>query len=342
MNLQLKASLRLDEQLLCLATYEDRIYTGGTNRKLHVFSTDLEYQKELCEHEKSLRCLDVKDKMVICGSYDGNATLIHNDEIFETIEGPETEIKGVFLANGNTIENKIGICSRGKTAWVLDLNEKIEIESVLEDHTQDIKGIKFIDDQVYTFGYDCTVNIYSEFTQHDDSWVLDQKLDDMSSTIWDILIFGDILYAACNDGHITMYRKDERLWKFEKIVKMTDFPIYTICLVGDMIAIPLDLYDIGLFDLDFNLLCYHKVSGVKSSEKSNQKDLSSSDQENSFKDEKYDENTSEKSQNLSETGDPTDDEIFGEINCIRYNEKHDLLITCDDLGHLKSYVLNKK
>lgn len=257
MKIELVNEHKTNGKLLCLAVNDNFVYTGGTSKVLYKYTHDLKEEKILCEHEKSIRCVQTKGNLVICGSFDGNATVLHNDLVHETIEGPETEIKGVDLENENIHNNRIGLCSRGKTTWILKFDQKIEIESVLEDHTQDIKGIKFIGDLIYTYGYDNTIKIYKKFTSYDDTWVLIQSIDDLTTTVWDILV-AEKLFAACHDGTIGIFSKKEKTWEFEKIIKLTDFPIYSLCRIEKYIAVPIDLFDFAIFDLEFNLLFHHK------------------------------------------------------------------------------------
>lgn len=249
---------QMDQKLLCLAANDQFIYVGGTENTLIKLSQDLKQQSQLCEHKRSIRCIDVKDELVICGSYDGCATVIYQDQTFETIEGPESEIKGVVLLNNQLNNNRIGLSSRGRTAWVLKFDEKIEIETVLEDHTQDIKGIKFFDDYVYTYSYDNTIKIYTKFKEFDESWVLYQSLDDLNSIIWDILIL-DKLYAACHDGSIAIFQKGSKFWEFETKIEISSFPIYTICAISDNMAVNIDLFNIAVLNQELKMIYYHKT-----------------------------------------------------------------------------------
>lgn len=253
MQISLVKKIQLDQMLFCVSIDDKYIYTGGTSKKLLRFDLKLLNQTVLTEHEKSIRCVDSKDDLVICGSYDGNVTVIHFDKIFERIDGPETEIKGVCLLNGNTKNNQIAICSRGRTSWICDFNEKIEVEAILDDHTQDIKGIKFYNGDAYSYGYDNTIKIYRKFTNYDDSWCILQSIDEISDTIWDILIL-DKLYAVCNDGSIYIF-KWIQMWTFEKSIKISLFPLYTICAIDQNIALAIDRHNIAIFDQNLELQC---------------------------------------------------------------------------------------
>lgn len=258
MKFILKNECKMDQKLFCLAVSDQFVYIGGSGKLLIKYTIDLRDRVDLCEHNKSIRCIDVKGDLVICGSYDGSATILYQDKMFETIEGPETEIKGVVLLHDQMNNNQIGLCSRGKTAWILKFDQKIEIETVLEDHTQDIKGIQFHNDHVYTYGYDNTIKIYTKFEEFDGSWVLYQSLDVLDSTIWDILIL-EKLYVACHDGYIAIFQREGKFWKLETKIKISDFPIYTICAISNNIAINIDLFNIAVLNKELDIILYHKT-----------------------------------------------------------------------------------
>ncbi|KRH93743.1 WD40 repeat protein [Pseudoloma neurophilia] len=257
MKITLVYKKKFDDFLLCLAVDRNFVYTAGSSKKLFKLTHDLKDEKVICQHDKSIRCVAVKNPLVMCGSFDGNATLLYNDEIYETIEGPETEIKSVCILNNTIDKNRIALCSRGRTAWVLKLEGKIEIESVLEDHLHDVKGIRFIDNMIITFGYDKSIKIYRQLTEYDGSWVLYQSID-LDSTIWDITFIEkekNFLFAVCHDGSIAKFVFKDKKLQFEKLEKVTLFPIYTICNIDDrFLAINLDLYNIAIFDLDLKFV----------------------------------------------------------------------------------------
>lgn len=246
-----KGKIELNQKLFALAITEEQIFTGGTSKTLHKLDINLQNEKILCKHKKSIRCIQAKDDLIICGSYDGNATVIYQDRVLDLIEGPETEIKGVDILNSNRNENFLALSTRGKTVWVCKLNEKIEIDSILEDHTQDVKGVKFHDDLLYTYGYDNTVKVYQRFTMYDDSWVLLQSLDAQKETVWDLAILNK-LFVACNDGFIYTYKKSKD-WVFENSFNISVYPIFSICTVKQHLAVIVESKSIVLFDEDLNV-----------------------------------------------------------------------------------------
>ncbi|ELQ76461.1 WD40 repeat protein [Trachipleistophora hominis] len=287
MKITERGSAQFDEKLLSLAVTKDSVLTGGTKKILHKLSTDLHTQKILCQHEKSIRCIAAKDGVIVCGSYDGNATVLYEDKILDLIEGPETEIKGVDLLNGNRRDNYIALSTRGKTVWVCKLNDKIEIDSILEDHTQDVKGVKFFNNLLYTYGYDNTVKVYQRFTMYDDSWVLLQSLEAQKETVWDVEMLTK-LFVASNDGCIYVYRK-EKDWVFDYCCNISVYPILSLCRIRDFLALAVDSKSLVIVDESLQVKC--------SLEDAHQKD----------------------------------------INCVKYSDDNNMLVTCSDDGCLKVY-----
>lgn len=248
-----RGCVQFDEKLLSLALTDNSILTGGTNRTLYKLGMDLQERQILCQHEKSIRCISAKDNLIVCGSYDGNATVLYQDKILDLIEGPETEIKGVDILSGDRKDNYISLSTRGKTVWVCKLNEKIEIDSILEDHTQDVKGVKFFGGLLYTYGYDHTVRIYQRFTMYDDSWVFLQSLEAQKETVWDVEVL-EKLFIASNDGCIYVYKK-EKDWIFDYCCNVSIYPIYSLCRVGSFLALVVDSKSLVIVDDTLQVKC---------------------------------------------------------------------------------------
>lgn len=250
--------MHFDEKLLSLAMTSHSILTGGTNKALYDVDPVLWKKRILCRHNKSIRSIAAKEDLIICGSYDGNATVIYRNSILDVIEGPETEIKCVDILNCSTKGNYIALGTRGKTVWVCELNDKIKIDCILEDHTQDVKGVKFIGDMLYTYGYDNSVKVYKQFSMYDDSWVLLQSLEMQKETVWDIEVITD-LFVACNDGTIYIYKMTNE-WMFHTCIDISAYPIYTICRIESFLAVGVDSTSILILDEQLNeQICLKKV-----------------------------------------------------------------------------------
>lgn len=180
-----------------------------------------------------------------CVSYDGTGIIYKNGIKFDSIEGPETEIKHISF---NELNNLIAISTRGKTVWILNINEdSLEINSILDDHSQDVKGAKFFNNQLFTFGYDETIKIYSFIKGYDNSLILTNNISLKSLeiknneknnekdlifnnfTVWDLLFFNNFIIAAVNT-EIFIFDLEMNLKYKERV---SDYPIYQLVKLNE-------------------------------------------------------------------------------------------------------------
>ncbi|KAI4291984.1 cytosolic iron-sulfur protein assembly protein CIAO1 [Pancytospora philotis] len=204
-------------------------------------------------HEKSVRCISGNDAYVGCSSYDGTATVFTEKQsapgasyntFVETIEGPDTEIKGLAFC-----DSYIAISTRGKTVWLL---EDFEISKILEDHTQDVKGCRFHEGRLYSWSYDNTVNMYEVFVM-DHSWELMQTIV-FASIVWGVVIIAGRMYVATHDGQITQLEMRDGQWRRIKHVLASAYPVMCCCEADGYLAAVCNKSVLCLFDADLNLV----------------------------------------------------------------------------------------
>ncbi|KCZ78009.1 hypothetical protein H311_00972, partial [Anncaliia algerae PRA109] len=126
-------NITTDFSVYAISSIDEKILIGGTNNKLLIYEEN--NFKELASHKKSIKCIASFQNIFGCGSYDCTATIFREGKLFDEVFGPETEIKGIAIN-----EKYIALATRGKTVWIVKYDLEIEIDTVLEDHTQDIKG----------------------------------------------------------------------------------------------------------------------------------------------------------------------------------------------------------
>lgn len=178
----------------------------------------------IATHSKSIRAAAFARGIAVCGSYDGEASLVHaaTNNIVEHVEGVDTEIKGVALD-----AQWLAVATRGKTVWILEsvkqpadgagtvesnegCAEPFEISKILEDHTQDVKGCCFYDSRLYSWSYDSTIKVYELFPVSG-AWELVQSIE-LGSTVWTVCFFEGRLCAGLQSGEVAVLVRENRLW----------------------------------------------------------------------------------------------------------------------------------
>ncbi|KAF7683952.1 putative cytosolic Fe-S cluster assembly factor [Astathelohania contejeani] len=210
----------LGEIILSVSAGPNFILVGGSSKTLKKILVEDSVGEPLnmCSHTKSIRHVTYHDNIIACGSYDCKATVFKDGICFDIIEGPDTEIKGLAICKGY-----IAIATRGKTVWVYRIDEEIEIDTILEDHTQDVKGVKWNMGCLYSYGYDGCINMYEDME-------LIQSIKEHKSTVWDIQFYGEQNMVSCSeDGEIIFY-SFENIWKAKTRIRGSDFPIYTMAI----------------------------------------------------------------------------------------------------------------
>lgn len=244
-------SKTLGEKILAVHVQGD-VYTGGTSKTLVNQRTG----QVLCRREKSIRTIASHGEYMCCGSYDCTATLLRGGEVVDVIEGPDTEIKCVAFSEDGRY---LAMATRGKSVWIVRMGAEIEIDKILEDHVQDVKGCIFHSGFLFTYGYDNTVKVYDRF-DFDDSWEMVQSVEE-ANTIWAVVFVQDRMVCATEDGVLSVYVLGSG-WELERSRKLSQFPIYSICCVGKRVAYVLNRGSIGIVDTRLEMAgCIENVHG---------------------------------------------------------------------------------
>ncbi|KAF7699476.1 putative cytosolic iron-sulfur protein assembly protein Ciao1 [Cucumispora dikerogammari] len=219
--------------------------TATLERNILTEETKLEILNDFTKSVKNVvYSTNEKDEFFGCVSYDGSGIIYKNKQKFDTIEGPETEIKHISFNDTCTL---ISLSTRGSSVWILNVNDtNLEIETILDEHTQDVKGTKFNKNVLYTFGYDETIKVYSHLKGYDDSLTLinnislkaleyqvDEKYIEKilifdNFTVWDMIFFDEFIVAAVNTE---LFLFDlEMNFKYKE--RVSDFPIYEMVKIN--------------------------------------------------------------------------------------------------------------
>lgn len=244
-------SKRLDEKILAVHVDRD-IYTGGTGRKL----VNQDTGEVMCRSSKSIRTIASHGDYICCGSYDCTATLLYKGRVVDVVEGPDTEVKCVAFSEDGRY---LAMATRGRSVWITRVGDEIEIDKILEDHLQDVKGCIFHNGFLFTYGYDNTIKMYDRF-DYDDSWEMVQSIEE-TNTVWSVAFHQDRMVCSTEDGTISLYVLRNG-WELEESRRMSRLPIYSVCSVGDNIAYVLNGNSIGIVDSQLGgVVC---VGGVHS------------------------------------------------------------------------------
>lgn len=259
MKYSLKFTSQQNEKLLSLALSKDFFLVGGTSKSLYKYTYDSLF-KSILVHSKSIRSVTINLPYYGCASYDSKATILKNNEILDVIEGPETEIKKIAFSSDNS---EVAVSTRGKTVWILkNKNDEFEIESILEDHTQDVKGVKFYGAFLLTYGYDNTIKVYEKNdgdSENDDfdnagyntGWELIQSID-LQCTVWDVLMYDNTLACVDNTGILYLFNFDG-LFYLKKQIQISNYPILSICKIKNYLGFILNRSNICIIDFDMNI-----------------------------------------------------------------------------------------
>lgn len=237
--------IKTNEHILCISTTPDLILFGGKSRRLKGYSGT---STVLCEHQKSIRFIDSKGNFFGCASYDCTATIFKDGTFFDKVEGPETEIKSLCFSDDTKF---LALSTRGKTVWVCRICEEIEIDSIIEDHLHDVKGVKFNKSDLYSFSYDCTIKMYERFDL-DESWELAQTIEE-GSTVWNIEFYKDFMVSCNADGRIRVYQFRTE-WCLLRSIEASIFPIHDIAIYEDTLCYVLNRDSIAILSMDLKLI----------------------------------------------------------------------------------------
>ncbi|EJW04139.1 hypothetical protein EDEG_01575 [Edhazardia aedis USNM 41457] len=276
---------KLSEKLMSVCIHNCKIYVGGTNKTLYEYDFNLQKRKELFKFNKSIRDISQNQDLLAAVSYDGTGAVFKNGKLFDNIEGPETEVKSVAFCDDNSC---IALSTRGKQVWILSIEDIIEVDSILEEHTADVKGVKFYDERLFSYGYDNSIKMYEKAMYGDENYELIQNITDHSSTVWSLLLVEDKMFSCDHDGNIFRYKMNSNeFYDFDTSFKASLYPIYKIIQVGEnLLAYICNKFTISIIDFDGNFVV-----------------------------------------NISDIHDE-------DINCLDYDSKNKILISCGDDGFI--------
>lgn len=207
--------------ILALCANNNNLYVGLGNQLINLTTGQV-----CATHSKSIRTISASCNFVVCGSYDGNGTILSADDTFiDKIEGVLTEIKGIAIC-----DEMIAIATRGRSVWIL---EQLEVSKILDDHIQDVKGCAFYNNKLFTWSYDQTIKIYEQFII-DNSWELIQSID-LCDTIWDVKFMDERIYAVLQNGFIVLLELSGCLFYETKRTEISAYPVRCISIVNNMI-----------------------------------------------------------------------------------------------------------
>lgn len=248
MQYKVTNTIQHDCKLLTVKMDDKQVLTGGTNKTLVRYTLPTLQRCNLATHDKSIRATAINDNFFGCASYDGTCTIYKDNELFDIVEGPETEIKDLCFAEDNKY---IAIATRGKTVWVLAVNEdSLEIDAVLDYHTQDVKGCVFYNN-LYTYGYDNTIKVFEKTDFGKQDWEMIQNIEEHENTVWQVVFFDTKMVSCDANGYINIYKFDNE-WKIDTKHKASMFDIYSICVIDDKyLAYTMNLRSVMIVDVDF-------------------------------------------------------------------------------------------
>lgn len=237
--------IKTDEQIFSVATTPNAILFGGKSKRLRMY-TDTE--TTLWHHKKSIRHIASKGNFFGSASYDCTAAIFKDNAFLDVVEGPETEIKCLSFSDDTRF---LAMSTRGKTVWICKILKEIEIDAVLEDHLHDVKGVRFHDSILCTFGYDNTIKVYERFDL-DESWELVQSLEE-DGTVWSVDFRGDVMVSCNDDGKIRKYAFSGE-WRLMDVVDASVYPICSMVLHGDAVCYVLNRDSIGVLDMGLKVI----------------------------------------------------------------------------------------
>ncbi|ORD94397.1 CIAO1 [Enterospora canceri] len=225
---------------------DDGVIYGAYGSELYRIGEKVEL---ICGHDKTVSSVSVGGRFLVCASYDCTATIFIKNgsvEFHDTVEGPETEIKACYVGDGQLL-----LATRGQVVWVLDAsNGSFEVTRIIDDHSQDVKGVRKWGGRVYSWSYDRTVKEYAG----DEIELVDSV--DCGSIVWNTLFVGDKMVAFLQNGSMRVFRKAGGFWQVESVIPVSHTPILHSCLSVEhsLIAVVANGTVLVIFDDEFNII----------------------------------------------------------------------------------------
>jgi WD40 repeat protein len=137
--LKLKNSFDLDEKIWSIC-FDGPLLVSSERKVLQVENNSIFEIKN--PHTRTIRSIASSHDLIATCSFDSTTVIYQNHEIIATLEGHENEVKSVaFSCDGKLLAT----CSRDKSVWVWEILEDGEFEcvAVLQEHSQDVKTVKW-------------------------------------------------------------------------------------------------------------------------------------------------------------------------------------------------------
>lgn len=239
MYFTLDSTITHSKPILTVSISEHFILIGSKSHELLKITIPSLTIQPLVELKKSIRSTSINSNFFACVSYDTTGILYKDNAFFDIIDGPDTELKCVTLSADNT---QLAIATRGKNVWLFSIKEDcIELECTFDDHIQDVKGVKFINDRLYSYSYDRSIKVYE---REDDCWDMIKNVEDHECTVWDIVYMKSCIVACDNHGNLYFYEPE--YMRLKNKIKASRYPICAVCRVDD---------EHFVFVLNRNMLC---------------------------------------------------------------------------------------
>ncbi|KAK1347319.1 hypothetical protein CWI38_0097p0060 [Hamiltosporidium tvaerminnensis] len=289
MKYRIIKSLNTHQKVLAVAHHNNEILVGGTSRTLESYNITTNERTTFCEFSKAVRSISVNNECIAGGSYDGTVVIftpkpfqiegpdteikgisISNHNMLAVATRGKTV--WIYKIKDNVEENRKGNDDFSNTKNIKDNDRKYtdntkntstnqhniknnpysyhELYCILNDHTQDVKGVKWLSTSLYSYGYDCTIKRYS-INIINNNYELIQDIKDFKNTIWDITFTNHSTMIACTeDGYLYIYTLD-MAWELKCKIFASNYPIYSICSSKDYIFYVLNKRSVGILDTQF-------------------------------------------------------------------------------------------
>ena len=193
---------------------------------------------------RTIRCCEwsIDGFSLACASFDGTIAIweaqnnvFSSWELMTTLEGHESEVKGVSWSNDG---KWLASCGRDKTVWIWEKFDQNEYECVAllqgkQGHSQDVKSIIWHPciSLLFSASYDDTIKVWRE---ENGDWYCSETLAGHKSTVWGVSFDnnGEKLISISDDKSIIIWQclDTQQYAKWNKIGTLLDchkYPIYT-------------------------------------------------------------------------------------------------------------------